>query len=123
MTPEYIARALIRKGQQPAVLTTSSLRYWFRMLNIAEFSNQLPVPQFNVYSDVYDGTFGWMCYDDSSAMIQLNNVYAKTFAEFIGTMLHEMLHYEQWLSGESVDHTYSFALKAATLRRRYSIDV
>jgi len=124
MIPDFVRKHLAARGDEDIVPTISLCKHWFNIWNSAEFESKLPRCTFIVMDDIDIPTYGHIDISSGSvAIITINNAYVTTRSEFVGTMLHELLHLEQWVNGEDVDHTDKFNTLAAMLGVQYGLDV
>lgn len=122
MNVDFVCNFITTRGHEAIEPTVTLVKHWFHILNRVEFQGKLPTPKFEVYSD-QDDIFGWMVPDDDIGVIRINSLYNNDRSTLIGTILHEMLHHEQWVNGIQPDHTPEFNVMCSIMTLKYGTDV
>ena len=104
----------------------SQLRVIFRDYNKAYFDNILPVPNFKIRHSVNTlGYFSYMYDEYDSETIEISDFYAYTPNQLRDLMVHEMIHYYLFYTGEdmNLDHGKAFLRKARQLNKTYGLHI
>ncbi len=105
--------------------TPAMLRYWWRALNAAAFRGALPQPHFAVLDDDL-GCKAWFETAPYSNPGEGQIGFSKetiTRRALLGTMLHEMVHQYQAMSGRPLVHGRFFRVVCRRLGRRVGVQV
>jgi hypothetical protein len=123
MTPDYVIQHITARGHEDIEPSVTLCRHWFHVLNHAEFNCSLPTPRFAVTHDKDREVCGECITTTEHATLLVNAPYVKERHLFIATVLHEMLHIQQWCDGKIVGHDDEFNILASCYSIKYGIDV
>lgn len=102
---------LAKRSHQPVVVTRLTVKYWWRVLNVALFNSTLHPPEYIVCRNFKD-YYGWCdLLDDGTVAIGIR-LQMPTRLLMLATIAHEMIHQWQIANGHNNAHnTHFFAWK------------
>ena len=100
----------------------------FTEYNNKYFSGMLPIPMFDLMHGCQTlGYFSYQYdeYNNANEMIQMSDFYDYTEKQFRDVMVHEMIHYYLYYTGEDVKvkHGKAFKRKANEMNRAYGLNI
>ena len=123
MTPDYVIQHITARGHEDIEPSVTLCRHWFHVWNRAEFNCTLPTPRFVVTDDKDDEVCGEFWAEPGIGYLRINAPYTRERHLFIATMLHEMLHLQQWVNDIAPGHDDAFDVLASCYSLKYGIDV
>ncbi len=102
------------------VLTESIAWYWWRIINMAEFSNKLLPPK-RIEIKKTRGIWG-VCTGRAKGHVIISISPAiQNRRLFIATLIHEMVHQYEWQNNEALNHSTNFINWKRYFKKKFGI--
>lgn len=114
---KLIKQHLKEKGREPINVTIDVVEYWWDILNIAVFVEELPRP---VKVKVKTLTTSWAWTKSSGLPNRVNLVICdkfETYRLFLAILVHEMVHSYEYLKYEDMSHGETFTKWKGRIKR------
>ena len=107
------------RGEGEIVVCENLVNYWFTVINAAIFNNALPKPTVIIVNT--NKYFGMCISAGQGATIMKVSTMVKNRKMLIATVAHEMVHINQWLTLQKMDHGRDYLWWKKYFKDKYNI--